>query len=178
MPRERPQGFPHGGGEDSCKPDARSTMRSRSARLVIPALCVALVLPLVLSAARARPTVENGTVRSFDGTPISYTFFSVGDGRRHPVVLMTHGWGGSRTTDPKDGTVAMLLKAHYDVLTWDSRGFGTSGGDVNVDSQEFEARDVSALLSFAAKRPDVLLDRPGDPRAGMLGASYAGGIQL
>ena len=153
-------------------------MRFRSTRHVIPALCVALVLPLALSAARARTTVENRTVPSFDGTPISYTFFSVGDGRRHPVVLMTHGWGGSRTTDPKDGTVAMLLKARYDVLTWDSRGFGTSGGDVNVDSQEFEARDVSALLSFAAKRPDVLLDRPGDPRAGMLGASYAGGIQL
>ena len=129
-------------------------MRFRSTRHVIPALCVALVLPLALSAARARTTVENRTVPSFDGTPISYTFFSVGDGRRHPVVLMTHGWGGSRTTDPKDGTVAMLLKARYDVLTWDSRGFGTSGGDVNVDSQEFEARDVSALLSFAAKRPE------------------------
>jgi ABC-2 type transport system ATP-binding protein len=133
---------------------------------------------LALTGARAATIVQNGTTPSFDGTPIAYTFFSVGDGARHPVVLMTHGWGGSRTTAASDGTVAMLLKAHYDVLTWDSRGFGTSGGEVNVDSQEFEARDVSALLTFAAKRADVLLDAPGDPRAGMLGASYAGGIQL
>ncbi|HLW17110.1 MAG TPA: alpha/beta fold hydrolase [Actinomycetota bacterium] len=153
-------------------------MRSASTRLAVLAVCFALAVPAALTGARATTTVENGNLPSFDGTPLSYTFFSVGDGKRHPVVLMTHGWGGSRTTSATDPTVAMLLKAKYNVLTWDSRGFGTSGGEVNVDSQEFEARDVSALLTFAAHRRDVLLDGPNDPRAGMLGASYAGGIQL
>jgi ABC-2 type transport system ATP-binding protein len=64
------------------------------------------------------------------------------------------------------------------VLTWDSRGFGESGGTVEVDSKDFEGRDVSALLDWLATQPEQELDGTGDPRAGMTGASYAGGIEL
>src|SRR5207253_1609111 len=91
---------------------------------------------------------------------------------------LTHGWGGSRTTSASDGTVSFLLSNGYGVLTWDARGFGTSGGEANVDSQEYEVRDVQALIDRAAQDPAVLLDGPGDPRMGMYGGSYAGGIQL
>jgi hypothetical protein len=60
------------------------------------------------------------------------------------------------------------------VLTWDSRGFGESGGTATVDYKGFEGRDVKALLTWLAKQPEARLDR--DPRVGMHGVSYAGAI--
>ena len=99
---------------------------------------------------------------------------------------MTHGWGGTR--DRGDAAIPMnafgasaskgLRDAGYNVLTWDSRGFGESGGTVTVDHKDFEGRDVQALLDWLATQPEAQLDAPGDPRAGMHGASYAGGIEL
>ncbi len=64
------------------------------------------------------------------------------------------------------------------MLTWDPRGFGHSTGRAEVDSPAFEAKDVSALISWVATRPGVQLDRTGDPRMGMVGGSYGGGIQF
>ena len=64
------------------------------------------------------------------------------------------------------------------MLTWDPRGFGQSGGQAEVDSPQFEARDVSWLISWVSTLPGVELDAPGDPRMGMVGGSYGGGIQL
>ena len=64
------------------------------------------------------------------------------------------------------------------MLTWDSRGFGQSGGTVTVDYKDNEGRDVQALIDYLAKQPEAQLDGPGDPRVGMHGASYAGGIEL
>ena len=43
---------------------------------------------------------------------------------------------------------------------------------------DFEGRDVQALLDWLAKQPEAQLDGPGDPRVGMTGVSYAGGIEL
>ena len=71
-----------------------------------------------------------------------------------------------------------LWAAGYNVLTWDPRGFGQSGGEAEVDSPDYEARDVSAIIDWVATRPGVELDAPGDPRIGMVGGSYGGGIQL
>ena len=64
------------------------------------------------------------------------------------------------------------------MLTWDARGFGGSGGTVMIDHPRFEGRDVSALIDFLAKQPEAKLDRRGDPRVGMSGGSYGGGIQF
>lgn len=64
------------------------------------------------------------------------------------------------------------------MLTWDARGFGGSGGQVEIDSAQFEGRDVQALIDYVAAQPEALLDSPGDPRLGMNGVSYGGGIQL
>ena len=64
------------------------------------------------------------------------------------------------------------------MLTWDPRGFGHSTGQAEVDSPLYEAKDVSVLINWVATLPGVQLDRPGDPRMGMVGGSYGGGIQL
>ena len=37
---------------------------------------------------------------------------------------------------------------------------------------------LQALIDYLAKQPEALLDAPGDPRVGMHGGSYAGGIEL
>jgi ABC-2 type transport system ATP-binding protein len=147
-------------------------------------LLAVLALAVLAPAASARDQI----VPSFDGTPLATSFFPAAGlkpGQRAPTILMTHGWGGNRTTDENAGSsesvgstgVGPLRKAGFNVLTWDSRGFGASGGTVEVDSKDFEGRDVSALIDWLAKQPEAQLDKPGDPRVGMHGASYAGGIE-
>jgi ABC-2 type transport system ATP-binding protein len=134
-------------------------------------------------------SARDAIVTSFDGAPISASFFAaegLAPGQKAPTILETHGWGATRDKDESSATLAAvgqvglgpLRRAGFNVLTWDSRGFGESGGDVEVDSHDFEGRDVSALLNRLATQPEQRLDGAGDPRAGMTGASYAGGIEL
>ena len=75
-------------------------------------------------------------------------------------------------------SVGTLRDAGYNVVTWDPRGEWNSGGQLELNSADFEGRDMSAIISWLADQPEVLLDRPGDPRMGMVGVSYGGGIQL
>jgi ABC-2 type transport system ATP-binding protein len=152
-------------------------------RALLPA-CVALVLaatPLVSQGAAPAPRIENPVViKSFDGAPIVATFMlPAGASATAPVpaVLRTHGWGGSRETSPA-GITKRLLDSGYAVLTWDSRGFGESGGEANVGSPGFEVRDAQTLISWLAGRPEVLRDGHLDPRVGWTGGSNAAGVQL
>jgi ABC-2 type transport system ATP-binding protein len=148
-----------------------------------------LIAVATLLAGAPAADARDVTVESFDGTPIAASFLpatGLAPGARAPTVLMTHGWGLVR--DRGDSAVPMssfgavgtgaLRDAGFNVLTWDSRGFGESGGTVMVDHKDFEGRDVSALLDWLAAQPEARLDGPGDPRAGMHGPSYAGGIEL
>lgn len=157
-------------------------MAKRSRRLSTVALAVVFALVGGLSggaAGAAEPTIERGLLR-VDGTNIAWNLFvpaGAGPENPVPVILMTHGWGGSGSKN-YSGRVKFLVDRGYAVLTWDQRGFGTSGGEANVDSQEYEVRDVRALITFVAGHPAIQTDGSGDPRMGMLGGSYAGGIQL
>ena len=62
---------------------------------------------------------------------------------------MGPGWSLSGDTDTQGAGVLgsipikALWSAGYNVLTWDPRGFGKSGGEAEVDSPAYEARDVS-----------------------------------
>ena len=47
-----------------------------------------------------------------------------------------------------------------------------------MDGPDFEGRDVRALITFVANQPEARLDSAGDPKLGMAGGSYGGGIQL
>ena len=125
---------------------------------------------------------RDAVVTSFDGTPIVAHFYGLA-GNRVPTVLVGVGYGRAGSTSPgRDvpGELAtgLFLGAGYNVLTWDPRGLGGSGGTVMFDSPDFEARDVAALIDFVAAQPEALLDGAGDPRVGMAGFSYGGGIQF
>jgi ABC-2 type transport system ATP-binding protein len=124
---------------------------------------------------------EDIVVNSFDGTPIVAHWFpnpSLAAGERAPVVLNGPGWSAPGENDPSTGAIKRLHDQGYNVLTWDPRGFGTSGGEATINAPQVEGRDVRALISRMATEPEVQLDKKGDPRVGMTGGSYGGGIQL
>ena len=73
---------------------------------------------------------------------------------------------------------AALHEAGFNILTWDSRGFGDSGGTATIDYRKNEGRDVRVLLDWVARQKEAKLDGRRDPRVGMYGGSYAGGIQF
>jgi len=95
---------------------------------------------------------------------------------RVPAILLAHGFGGTKTSvaaDAKD-----LADLGYAVLTWTAQGFGRSTGEIHLDSPDWEVRDAQRLLDWLAARPEVRLDGPGDPRVGVVGGSYGGGLAL
>ena len=131
-----------------------------SYRRTLAALTVAAVLlPAAAAVAQepAAPTVGDHVVTSFDGEPIEATLF-LPDGAAAdapvPLVLRTHGWGGTRETEV-GGTLGRLLDEGYAVLTWDQRGFGCSGGEVRIDDPDTEGRDVTALIDWAVANAPI-----------------------
>ncbi|MCC3769536.1 alpha/beta fold hydrolase [Streptomyces sp. UNOC14_S4] len=95
---------------------------------------------------------------------------------RRPAVLLAHGFGGSK--DDLRGQAEALARDGYAVVTWSARGFGRSTGRIGLNDPEREVADVSRLIDWLAQRPEVELDRAGDPRVGIAGASYGGAIAL
>ncbi|MPZ90204.1 MAG: hypothetical protein GEU68_00995 [Actinobacteria bacterium] len=150
-------------------------------------VCTLLASSLVdLAGASAAQTADEITiedpiiVQSKDGTPIVATLMlpaGASAASPSPVVLQTHGWGGTRAKSPS-GLMNVLLRRGYAVLTWDSRGFGESGGEANIGAPGFEVADARSLIDFVAKRPEILKDSPGDPRMGWIGGSNAAGVQF
>jgi ABC-2 type transport system ATP-binding protein len=150
------------------------------------AVCRAPAGSTKVSASPVAGVPSDWDVTSFDGTHIRAHWFPVDlpGGAKAPTILMGPGWSLSGDTDTQgngvlgDIPIKNLRAAGYNVLTWDPRGFGQSGGEAEVDSPQYEARDVSSLISWVATLPGVELDGSGNPRMGMVGGSYGGGIQL
>ena len=129
------------------------------------------------------PVVEDHkVVTSFDGTPIVWKLAlpeRAAADAPVPVLVAGHGWGGNRHALPLTVWLgAYLLDAGYALATFDSRGFGQSGGEAKLDSVDYEARDVSAIIDALAADPRIAQDASGDPRVGMFGWSYGGGVQF
>ncbi|MFE4912062.1 alpha/beta fold hydrolase [Streptomyces sp. NPDC056652] len=114
-------------------------------------------------------------VLSMDGARIDTSYFTAGSGRR-PAVLVGHGFGGSK--DDVRAQAEKLARDGYAVLTWSARGFGKSTGEIGLNDPDHEVKDVSRMIDWLAARPEVRLDAKGDPRVGVTGASYGGGISL
>jgi ABC-2 type transport system ATP-binding protein len=176
------------------------------------------VAALVAAALVWAPTAsaKDVTITSFDGTKIVAHWFvgkGVGPGQHAPTVLEGPGWSSAGDTNAEGSGgfgsvfgvpgISSFVQHGYNVLTWDPRGFGQSGGTVQIDDPRYEGRDVQALIDWVAKQPEAQMDQsctttkrkakrhkkrrkrlvtcatsPDDPTIGMAGASYGGGIQL
>jgi ABC-2 type transport system ATP-binding protein len=184
-------------------------------RRVLGGLPIAAVAAAALACAPAA-SAQDVTITSFDGTKIAAHWFvgnGVAAGDRAPTILEGPGWsqGGDTQSEGASGAGAIFgvpgisnfISHGYNVLTWDPRGFGQSGGTVEIDDPRYEGRDVQALIDWVAKQPEAQMDQscttakkrarkrkrraksqvtcatsPDDPTIGMAGASYGGGIQL
>ncbi|MYS47912.1 CocE/NonD family hydrolase [Streptomyces sp. SID5998] len=120
---------------------------------------------------RADRTIATGA-----GVRLDTSYFTPDGSGRHPAVLLGHGFGGSK--DDVRQQAEDLARDGYAVLTWSARGFGRSTGRIGLNDPKGEVADVSRLIDWLARQPQVRLDKPGDPRVGVAGASYGGAIAL
>ena len=123
-----------------------------------------------------------------DGTLIRFTVYqpALAPGATAPLILHTHGFGLHRMSRPHFDLYATFLEPGkaarlawqrgYWVISYDQRGHGDSGDVAHVIDPAREGRDVTTLLDWATRHL-ALTAVDGDPRVGMLGESYAGGIQ-
>ena len=134
-----------------------------------------------------KPDLQSFQLASFDGTPIRVNWLPVegaSASKPAPTILMGPGWselGDTSTTGSvlfDSLSIPKMWEHGYNVVTWDPRGFGASGGKASVNDAKKEGRDVQAILDWLSEQPEAQQDRDGDPRAGMAGFSYGGGIQL
>jgi len=122
-------------------------------------------------------------------------------GERFPLVLHSHGYGGSRLTSeaangdlkPNDplfasmDELAQALPFHgYVVISFDERGHGQSkDANARIIDPAAETQDARAILDWAydhaaqlqlVTEPDSGI--PKDLKVGTIGGSYGGGFQL
>jgi len=121
--------------------------------------------------------------------------------KRVPAILTTNGFGGSK--DDQAGFAKTFATRGYAALSYSGLGFGGSGCKITLDDPDYDGRAGSQLVSYlggasgiaftdaAHTKPAPVLtsivrdtvDHLGhastnDPRVGMLGGSYGGGIQF
>src|ERR1041384_3002299 len=89
-----------------------------------------------------------------------------------PAVLLAHGFGGTKESVVSDAE--SLAERGYAVLTYTAQGFGRSGGQIHLNSPDYEIRGAQGLLDWLAARPEIQTDAAGDPRVGVVGGSYGG----
>jgi ABC-2 type transport system ATP-binding protein len=162
-----------------------TTRRGRlaSAAFLLVAVLVAILVTVVsrtgpdLSGIRTQPfrldvpagPGESGTV-SLDAT------LYLPERTPAPAVLVAHGFGGSKLSVDTDARE--LAARGFVALSWSAPGFGRSTGQISLDSPDHEVADASRLIDYLAHRPEVVQDRPGDPRVGVTGGSYGGALAL
>ena len=154
------------------------------ATLAVAAAGSTALAPTPAEAARSH-TSTDGCIASkpepgsTERVKICYTLFKPARAsveRKVPLVMHSHGWGGSRTRDK--ASFDRYLDRGFGVLSFDQRGFGESGGKAHVMDPRFEGHDVRRLVRLVSKKRWVRKDGRGDPRLGAIGGSYGGGYQF
>jgi ABC-2 type transport system ATP-binding protein len=159
-------------------------MRSPRLALVASAALLAGLLAVPSAAAEA-PTTSHGCVASVpepgstEPVQICYSLHrpaGASKDARVPMVLHSHGWGGSRSSSASAFT--SWLDKGFGILSFDQRGFGESGGLAHVENPDFEGQDVTRLVDLVAGLDWVAKQRRDDPVLGAIGGSYGGGYQF
>ncbi|MFI7235243.1 CocE/NonD family hydrolase [Streptomyces cyaneofuscatus] len=164
-------------------------------------------LVAVAGAALAAPLVLSGPAHAeaapYTVTPLKFTVQAGGRScvvdadlyrpagvdaeRPAPAVLATNGFGGSKSDGSTDAIGKAVAARGYVGLVYSGLGFGKSGCLITLDDPAIDGKAASGLLDFLGgtraaddgTRADyVVQDGQGDPRAGMIGGSYGGAIQL
>ena len=130
-----------------------------------------------------------------------YTPRAASPTHRVPAILTTNGFGGSK--DDQAGIGEAFARRGYEVLSYSGLGFGGSGCKITLDDPDWDGKAGSQLVSFLGGKPGIAFtdaahthkvaplrvvmhdrrDHAGharryDPRVGMIGGSYGGGIQF
>jgi ABC-2 type transport system ATP-binding protein len=149
---------------------------------VVLALAVAGIVAGKIASRPAPVSSRNLMISVVDGPRdnqhirLDATFFTPAGAGKVPAILLAHGFGGTKNSVRPEAE--RLARDGFAVLTWSARGFGRSTGQIALDSPVYEVKDVEQLVSWLARQPRIRLDHPGDPRVGIAGASYGGGIAL
>ena len=110
---------------------------------------------------------EQVAVTGHGGTQLAGSFFA-GAGRT--TIVLSHGYGAHQ--GEMLPWADFLVRAGYNVFTYDMRARGGSGGDA-ITLGALEQHDLIAVVDYLAARPDV------DPeRIGALGLSLGGAVTL
>ena len=156
----------------------------RRRRLIVTSGLIVLTILIVLLTRPDTPEIGSeemmltgGPTSASDSTPqpLDATVF-VPSTVPAPAVILAHGFGGSKAS--LTAQAEKLARAGYVVLTYSARGFGTSPGQISMNSPAFEIADARSLVDYLATRADVLRDGDNDPRVAVAGASYGGALAL
>lgn len=124
-----------------------------------------------------------------DGTVLAFTVYQphLTSNQTAPLLLHTHGFGLSRMKRPELSLYGFLLPTGqvaktawqngYWVISYDQRGHGDSQGKIRLTDPTKEAQDVITLMNWAEKNLPQLTKNQNGVRTGMIGESYAGGVQ-
>src|SRR4029453_14924799 len=132
-----------------------STATSTTTTTAASPSCVPPSTTTPINATPADDTGRDWDITSVDGTVIRAHWFplpGLADDQVAPTILMGPGWGSAGDTNEGNVgvlgalSIKMLRDNGYNVLTWDPRGFGASTGSAEVDSVDYEARDVQQLI--------------------------------
>ena len=149
----------------------------------LPLVVLVAVLATLVGAPAA--FARDDSVTSFDGTKIALHFFPAPQGGKAPTILEGPGWsmsGATDTSSPTDPTLGVVgLAPLLRRATTCSPGIrGASAPRAarlrsTAPTPRAATSRRSSTTSRASPRP---ARRPNDPRVGMVGGSYGGGIQL
>ena len=129
-------------------------------------------------------------IPTHDGLELKATVFqpALQHGEAAPVIVHAHGFGAFRADGPMSIYGQLIISGEaaveawrqgYWVVSYDSRGFGASDGQVRLMDPEYEVRDVSSVIDWIEQSlPRLHRNEAGKPYIGMLGESYGGGATI